>query len=250
MFPRVSAGGDPSTNDAAFQTTHWTVVMAARDRTSGAAEEALASLCQSYWYPLYAFVRRQGTSPEDAQDLTQEFFRSFLERDSLVNVSRAAGRFRSFLLACLKHFLSHERQRARAERRGGGRTAVSLEATTAEARYRMEPPDHSTPEVLFDRRWAWAVLDRTLEDLRLEYTRREQGDLFEDLTGFLPGGKGRASRAELAGRRGVSANAVDVAIHRLRNRFGALLRQRVSQTVAGETEVDEEIRYLMSVLGG
>jgi DNA-directed RNA polymerase specialized sigma24 family protein len=243
-------GGEPISGLGTFHTTHWTVVMAARHQDDGtAAREALASLCSTYWYPLYVFIRRQGSSPHEAEDLTQEFFYRFLERHGLVNVQPAAGKFRSFLLACLKHFLANERERAQAQRRGGGHPLVPLEGGDAETRYLLEPADPVTPEVLFERRWAFAVLGRTLEELRLEYVRGEKAKLFEELQGFLPGGEGRASRAELAAKRGVSAGAIDVAVHRLRQRFGAILREQVAQTVSSEAEVEGEIRYLISVLG-
>jgi RNA polymerase sigma-70 factor (ECF subfamily) len=181
--------------------------------------------------------------------LTQEFFYRFLERDSLAHVNPQAGRFRSFLLACLKHFLANERERACSQRRGGGRPVIPLKGGEAETRYSLEPADNITPEVLFDRQWAFTVLERTLETLRQECGRQNKGVAFEDLEGFLPRGRGSASRVELAAKHGISVNAVDVAIHRVRQRFGALLRQDVARTVCAEGEVDEEIRWLISALG-
>ena len=228
-----------------FHTTHWTMVLSARN---GRGNDALANLCASYWYPIYAFIRRNGSSPHEAEDLTQEFFARILQRDWLANVHPAGGKFRSFLLACVKNFLSNERDKALAQRRGGGRAPIPLEREDAETRYVIEPPDTMTPEVLFERRWVFELLERTLEALRHEYTQTNRLDWFEDLQGFLPSGKGTLSRAEMAQKRGVSPNAIDVAIHRLRQRFGALLRQKVGETVASEAEVDEEIRHLMSVL--
>jgi RNA polymerase sigma-70 factor (ECF subfamily) len=232
-----------------FHTTHWTVVLAARDKHGTAAQEALASLCSTYWYPLYAFIRRQGSNPHEAEDLTQEFFLRFLERHALGSVQPAAGKFRSFLLACLKNFLANERERAQAQRRGGGQPLVPLDSANAETRYSSEPADARTPEVLFERRWAFAVVERTMKDLRCEYSSSEKRELFDDLEGFLPGGQGNASRAELASKRGVSVGAIDVAIHRLRQRFGGLLREQVVKTVSSDAEVEEEIRYLISVIG-
>src|SRR5438045_2141114 len=152
-----------------FHTTHWTVVLAARGRDGPTANQALGILCSIYWYPLYAFIRRQGSSPHDAEDLTQEFFFHFLERHSLGSVQPAAGKFRSFLLTCLKNFLANERERAHAQRRGGGRALVSLDSTDAETRYSLEPADKRTPEAVFERRWAFAVLERTMTELRGEY---------------------------------------------------------------------------------
>lgn len=234
-----------------FTTTHWTVVLQAGEGGSAEAHEALSRLCRTYWPPLYAFIRRQGSSPDDAQDLTQEFFYRFLQRDSLARVNPKAGKFRSFLLACLKHFLANERERACSQRRGGGCPALplGLEGGEAETRYLIEPADNITPEVLFDRRWAFTVLERTLEALRQERGRQDKGVAFEELEGFLPRGSGSVSRVELAAKYGISVNAVDVAIHRVRQRFGALLRQEVARTVCSEGEVDEEIRCLISVLG-
>jgi len=237
-----------ATGDGWFKTTHWTVVLAARQKDGIAAREALASLCSTYWYPLYAFIRRQGSTAQEAEDLTQEFFYRFLARHALDSVQPAAGKFRSFLLVCLKNFLSNERDRARTQRRGGGQAIVSLDATDADTRYSLEPVDKLTPEAVFERRWAFAVLERTLAALRREHLNGDKLQQFEDLEGFLPGGRGVVSKAELAARRGVSVGAIDVAVHRLRQRFGALLREQVAQTVSSEAEVEEEIRYLISVL--
>ena len=210
-----------STGDGWFKTTHWTVVLTAREKDGAAARGALASLCSTYWYPLYAFIRRQGSSPHEAEDLTQEFFFRFLERHSLGSVQPAAGKFRSFLLACLKNFLANERERANAQRRGSGQSLVPLDSADAETRYSLEPADSRTPEAVFERRWALAVLERTMQDLRREYSAGQKRELFGELQGFLPGGQGNVSRAELAAKRGVSVGAIDVAVHRLRQRFGA-----------------------------
>jgi DNA-directed RNA polymerase specialized sigma24 family protein len=248
MFPAPPATGAAPSTTMGFHTTHWTVVLAARGEGGVAAREALANVCATYWHPLYAFIRRQGAAPQEAEDLTQEFFCRFLERNALASVQPAAGKFRSFLLACLKNFLANERERAHAQRRGGGCVLLPLDSGDAETRYLQEPADHRTPEVVFERRWAFAVLERTFGALRREYATSGKGDLFEELQGFLPGGQGSVSRAELATKRGVSPGAIDVAIHRLRQHFGALLREQVAQTVSSEAEVEEEIRHLISVL--
>jgi RNA polymerase sigma-70 factor (ECF subfamily) len=232
-----------------FQTTHWSEVLAARERDGTAGKEALSNLCSTYWYPLYAFIRREGFDQHEAEDLTQDFFARLLGRDFLANVSPAGGKFRSFLLASLRNFLVNERERASAKRRGGGQCILSLDAGEGETRFMLEPPDHSTPEVLFEKQWALTLLQQTAKALQAEYAAKNKADVFEDLKGFLPTGEQGESRAELAARRGISAGAVDVAIHRLRQRFGALLREQVAQTVSSEDEVDEEIDYLMSVLG-
>ena len=231
-----------------FHTTHWTVVLAARDKSGCGASEALATLCSTYWYPLYAFIRRRDSSPHEAEALTQEFFLRFLDSHALEKVQPGAGKFRSFLLVCLKNFLANERERARAQRRGGGYSFLHLDAGEAETRYSLEPADNLTPDAVFQRRWAFAVLERTIRELGHEYEREEKQLLFEELQGFLPGGQGSVSRAELAAKRGVTAGAIDVAVHRLRQRFGILLREQVAQTVSSIDEVEEEIRYLISVL--
>lgn len=225
------------------------MVLAAREQDGSSAHEALAKLCSAYWYPLYAFVRRQGLGPHDAEDLTQEFFCRFLEKNSLRNVQPAGGKFRSFLLVCLKHFLANERERAQAQRRGGGQPPIPLDGGEAETRYMLEPAHNVTAEVIFEKHWAFTVLEHAMQSLEQEYAAKDKSDVFEELKGFLPGGQGSSSRAELAAKRGMSAGAVDVAIHRLRQRFGALLREQVAQTVSSPGEVDEEIRYLISVLG-
>ena len=250
MFPANPGGDDTPITSRGFHTTHWTIVLAAREKDGTVAREALASLCSTYWYPLYAFIRRQGSSPHQAEDLTQEFFFRFLERHSLGSVQPDGGKFRSFLLACLKNFLSNERERARAQRRGGGQSLVPLSGSDAETRYSLEPADQRAPEAVFDRRWAFAVLERTMTELRHEYATAGKSELFEAFQSFLPGGRGDTSRADLAAKRGVSPGAIDVAVHRLRQRFGALLREQVAQTVSSEAEVEEEIRYLISVIVG
>ncbi len=238
---------DSPTVAAGFHTTHWTVVLSARDGKA-CATEALSQLCSSYWFPIYAFVRRNGSTPHEAEDLTQEFFHRILQRDWLANVHPAGGKFRSFLLVCVKNFLSNERDKVLAQRRGGGCSVIPLEREGAETRYILEPPDPLTPEVLFERQWVFELLEQTIQALRKEYAETNRLDWFDELEGFLPCGKEVKSRAELAQIRAVSANAIDVAIHRLRQRFGALLRQKVAETVSSDSEVDEEIRHLMSVL--
>jgi RNA polymerase sigma factor (sigma-70 family) len=243
-------GGETPKTAAGFCTTHWTLVLTAAHGDPGtAAREALARLCSVYWYPLYAFCRRQGRQPHDAEDLTQEFFARLLEKNGLASVSPEHGRFRSFLLASLKNFLANEWHRARAQRRGSGRAVISLDATEAETRYALEPADGLTPEMVFERRWAFGLLERTISVLRREYATEEKGDLFAQLEGFLPGGRGSVSRVEVAAKRQVSVGAIDVAVHRLRQRFGALLREQVAETVSSPEEVQEEIRHLITVLG-
>ena len=203
---------DPSSaGGGRFMTTHWSLVLAAADADDARGREALAKLCQVYWYPLYAFVRRQGHGPHDAQDLTQEFFTRLLEKDYLGDVDRAKGKFRSFLLAALKHFLSKEWARAKTLKRGGGQTLVPLDALLAEDRYRREPEDNATPERLFERRWALTLLDQVLTRLSEEYDMTGKRAMFEQLQGCLTGDSDLLPYAELAARLGMTEGAVKVA---------------------------------------
>ena len=249
MPPAPDMGDELPAGQAAFHTTHWSAIFTARDQDGTAARDALAGLCSTYWYPLYAFVRRRGYSPHDAEDLTQEFFRDFLQKNALLSASPARGKFRSFLLTCLKNFLANERHRAQTQRRGGGQPMISLDGNEAEMRWSLEPANQLTPEALFEKRWALTVLETTMKTLEAEYAAKGKTAVFEDLRGFLPGGQGIQSRIEFAAKRGLSAGAVDVAVHRLRQRFGVLLREQVARTVSGPEEVEEEIRHLISALG-
>lgn len=215
-----------------FATTRWSVVVSARSSGTPEAGKALASLCEDYWFPLYAFVRRAGYSADDSQDLTQEFFARLLARQSLTNVDRERGKFRSFLLAALKHFLADEWDRAHARKRGGTQTVISLDSLDAEARYRLEPASELTPERLFEKQWALSLLEHVLARLRSELAAQGKSLLFDalkdTLSGVLP-----ASYAVLGARLGMSEGAVKVAAHRLRRRYRALLEEEISQTVAG-----------------
>lgn len=232
-----------------FMTTRWSVVLAAGARNSPRSEEALAALCQAYWYPLYVYVRRRGHSADEALDLTQEFFARLLEKHYLRQADVERGRFRSFLLAAFKHFLANERDRASAQKRGDGLPALPLEVETAEGRYRREPADHETPERVFERRWALTMLDRVLAALRNEYHASGRAELFERLEDLLTAGKSEEPYSRLGATLGMSEGAVKVAVHRLRRRFGDLLREEIAQTVPSVDEVDDEIRYLFRVLG-
>jgi RNA polymerase sigma-70 factor (ECF subfamily) len=230
-----------------FATTRWSVVLEAGRGSSPASREALAKLCETYWYPLYGYVRRWGHDADSAQDLTQEFFTRLLEKDYLRDVTPTRGRFRSFLLAALKHFLSNERDRANAAKRGGGHAPLPLEFETAEGHFRLEPADHLTPEIAFERQWALTVLDRTLRKLGSEHERGGKGALFARLKGTLTGEQS-GSYAQLAAELQMTEGAVKVAVHRLRRRFGELLREEIAETVADPGDVDDEIRYLFAVL--
>jgi RNA polymerase sigma-70 factor (ECF subfamily) len=231
-----------------FATTHWSLVLAARDRAEPGADNALAALCSLYWYPLYAYVRRRGHGADDAHDLTQEFFARLLAKDFLAGVDRGKGTFRSFLLAACTHFLANERDSARAKKRGGGRPVLSLDAADAESRYRAEAAGGLTPEQLFERRWALALLGEVMVRLRADYEAKGKGRLFDRLRGFLVGEKGAGYRGA-ADELGLSEGAVKVAVHRLRGRYRELLREEIGRTVATPEEIEEEIRGLFAALG-
>ena len=230
-----------------FRTTHWTNVLAAGDG-SPAASAALEELCRTYWYPLYAFIRRQGHSAEDAQDLTQGFFGSLLERQSLQEVHPGKGKFRSFLLASLDHFLANDWRRHQAQRRGGGRALFSLDGADAEERYRFEPTDSRNPETIFERRWAITLLEHTLCQLGQECSAADRADLFLELKGMLSGGDHEERYSEIASRLGMREGAVKKAAQRLRDRYRELLREAVAETVTDPAEVDDELRYLFRAL--
>lgn len=231
-----------------FAATRWSIVLAAGDRRdSGAARRALGELIQTYWFPLYAYLRRQGSTPTDAEDLVQGFFLRLLEKEDLAAVDRAKGKFRSYLLASLQHFAANERRKARALKRGGNVHLLSLDAQAAEARYIAEPADEMTPQRLFERRWALAVLEQVLASLRREYAGRGQSEVFAALEHVLVGG-GKADYASLAGQLGMSEGAIKVAAHRLRRRYRAILREEIAQTVDDPAKVDEEISQLRASL--
>ncbi len=234
----------------AFPPTHWSVVLQAAQTGSPHADQALARLCQAYWYPLYAFARRQGCSPLDAEDLTQGFFLHLIEKNTLAVADRARGRFRTFLLSSMKHFLINEWQRGQALKRGGAHVVVSLDADTAETRYAAEPTGGVSPENLYDRNWAWTVLDRVLGRLRTEEETGGKGNLFHRLKPALMGERLGSSYAEVAAEFNLTETALRMAVHRLRRRFRKLLREEIAPTVAGPKEVDEEIRHLFAALGG
>jgi RNA polymerase sigma factor (sigma-70 family) len=235
---------------ACFATTHWSVVLAAGDSCSANAPMALEELCAAYWEPLYAYVRRQGFGPQDAQDLTQEFFAWLLQNKRLRVADPERGRFRSFLLVRLKHFLSDERKKLRAQKRGGGQPILSLDAERAEQRCSLDPATELTAERIFDQRWALTVIERTVARLRDEYVAVGRPDLFDELKHFQPGDEAKTSYAETATRLAVSESAVKSAIYRLRKRHRDLLREEIARTVATPAEVDEEIRYLIAVMSG
>ena len=226
------------------------MVVAAGRRSSPASKAALADLCQRYWYPLYVYVRRRVADVDEARDLTQDFFARLLEKNTLALADPERGRFRSFLLTALKHFLINEWEKARAQKRGGGRKALAIDFEAKESQFTREPAHTWTPERLYERHWALTLLDQVLAQLRQEFQAAGKGKLFEQLKGFLVGDSATATHADAAGKLGMSEGAVKVAAHRLRKRYRELLRQEVAQTVADDNEVEDEIRALFRSLEG
>jgi len=233
-----------------FATTRWSEVLAAGKGDSRQGHEALAHLCETYWYPLYAFVRRRGLSPEDAQDSTQEFFSRLLAGNWVSDADRAKGRFRTFLLTALSRFLANEWDRARAQKRGGGQAPLSLDTELAEQRYRIEPVEGATAERIFERRWALTLLDRTMTRLREEFGSAGKAEEFNRLKVCLTAERGEISYAEIAKALGTTEGAARVAVHRLRKRFREIFREEIAHTVSRAEEIEEEVRYLMGVLAG
>lgn len=230
-----------------FATTRWSVVLAARRETSPEAAAALETLCRSYWYPLYAYVRRSGHAPHDAQDLTQEFFARLLAGEWLRSAAQERGRFRTFLLVALQRFLAKEWHRATARKRGGGVAPLALDAADAEQRYAGEPV--LAPDEVFERRWAMTLLEQALERLCAEFAAAGKEREFELLQDWLTAGRGEIPYAELAVRLDASEGASRVAVHRMRKRFREIFRENIAQTVAEPGAVDDEIRHLAAVLG-
>jgi RNA polymerase sigma-70 factor (ECF subfamily) len=247
------AGSDPSefpVPGAArqFASTRWSLVAAAGQRDSPESEAALASLCRLYWYPLYAYARRHLSRVEDAQDLTQEFFARLLEKEYLRQADRRRGRFRSFLLTAFKHFLAKEQERANAQKRGGGRKPLPLDFQTGEQRYQHEPSHEATAETLYERGWALTLLEQALARLREEQAASGKERLFESLRGTLTGADSPRPYAELAAELGLSEEAIKVTVHRLRRRYGELLRAEIAQTVTTAEEVEDELRDLFAAV--
>lgn len=232
-----------------FATTRWSVVVAAGQSPSADAHQSLAALCEAYWYPLYAFVRRSGYSVEDAQDLTQAFFVELLEKGRLRAADPRRGKFRTFLLAAMKNFLANQWRAASAQKRGGAKGPLSLDFDDVERRYSREPGHNLTAEKIYDRRWAMALLEGVLGTLAREQAAAGKGDLFEGLKGFLGGDKNRVPYREIADRLAVTEGAVKVAVHRLRRRYRELLRSAIANTVSSPDEVEDELRALFAVVG-
>lgn len=234
-----------------FPTTQWSVILSARLAGGGQSREALAQLCQAYWPPLYTYLRKTGHPRDQAEDHVQGFFAKFLEKNFLENLDPAAGRFRSYLLGALKHYLSHERDRATARKRGGASKPLPLELDTEkeERQYIVEPATDVTPEKLYERRWALALLDQVLARLQADYEQAGKGKLYSVLIAFLPGARASLSTGEAAHRLEISVDAVRVAIFRLRRRYRECLYQTIAPTVSTPADVKDEIRHLLEVLG-
>jgi RNA polymerase sigma factor (sigma-70 family) len=232
-----------------FDTTRWSLVLAAAGRATPQAGEALAALCAAYWYPLYAFIRRRGHDPDSAADLTQEFFARLIEKQYLRSVDPSRGRFRAFLLAACKHFLANERDRQAARKRGGGRCPVSIDCRDAEGRYLAEPAHDLTPERLFERRWALTLLEQSLALLDRECHQAGKGALYERLKFLLTASEGTASYADVGEALGMTESAVKKAAQRLRRRYREILRERIAGTVDDPGHVDDELRSLFAILG-
>lgn len=224
------------------------VLAAGADATSTGAREALTALCESYWYPLYAFLRSRGHPAQDAEDLTQAFFAQLLEKRTLRHADRGRGRFRSFLLTSLTNFAANERDKQAAQKRGGGVPAISLEFENAEGRFQLEPATDETPEKIFDKRWAITLLDRVFARLTAEMTETGKESQFERLKTYLIGDQPQLSYAENASILGVSEGAIRVAVHRLRRRFRDLIRDEIAQTVSSPEEIEDELHHLWNAV--
>jgi len=245
-----AAEGQPSgsAQPGRFATTHWSLVLCAGRGGPRQASSALATLCENYWLPLYAFVRREGYASHDAQDLTQEFFARLLEKNYLAVADRRRGRFRSFLLAAMKHFLANQRRRTRAQKRGGRQSVLSWDFQAAENQYNLAAAENLTPERLYEKRWALSLLDLVLRRLREEYGAAGKSRLFDRLKQFLSGEEALQSYGQVAAELEMTEGAVKVAVHRLRRRYRELLREEIAQTVATPEEFEDELRHLFTAL--
>ncbi len=248
MSTGESADFDPE-GRAQFQTTHWSIVLAASHRSSVSSREALSDLGRKYWYPLYAYAHRRADTVQLAQDLTQEFFARLLEKNDLVSADPERGRFRAFLLGSFKHFLANEWDKARAQKRGGGHRQIPWNFDTDKFSHCLEQAEEMTPDRLYERQWALTLLDQTLSRLRDEFVEEGKEAHFEQLKVFITGDRPTSTHAQVARELGMTEGAVKVAAHRLRRRYRNLLQAEVAQTVAAPEEVDDEIRSLFTILG-
>ncbi len=247
----LEEGPSPARSRAeCFATTHWSVVLAAKNGDSTLATEALEKLCQTYWPPLYAFIRREGYDNTEAKDLTQEFFLKLIERDYLKHLRHQRGKFRSFMLTLLKHFLLEQRGKAMAQKRGGGKMSISLEQMAEQGVYLDEPVDRFSPDQVFELRWAQTVFQVALNRLRTEYVETGRGAFFELLKDFQPRETGAPSYAEIGATFGMTEAAVKSAVQRMRQRHREILREEIAHTVMTPEEVEDEIRHLRETLSG
>jgi RNA polymerase sigma-70 factor (ECF subfamily) len=243
----TATGASEQHGGAAFVTTHWSMVLEAQGE-SAAAQEALEKLCRTYWRPVFAFVRRQGLAPTEAEDITQGFFAELLERRSLSAVRKEKGRLRSFLLGGVKYFVANEARRATAIKRGKGQRLVPLDEFRGDDRMEIEPADTLTAEMIYERGWALTVLERVLSRLKDEYHSAGKAALFDSLKELLPDEPGSPSQAEIAARLDMNENAVRQAFHRFRQRYQSLLREEIANTVATPGDIEDELRHLIAVL--
>jgi RNA polymerase sigma-70 factor (ECF subfamily) len=247
MSEELSSHETQEAGARAFRTTHWSVVLAAGEEGSEQAVAALSRLCQTYWFPVYAFIRKRGHSPEQAQDITQEFFAGFLEKNYVARARRDRGRFRVFLMCSVDNFLHNQHDRAQAQKRGGGQTHLSLDYDDAEERYQIEPVEKGDPATIFEQQWVATLLETILNRLREEFGAGARAGLFEDLQSHLWGDTESIPYAQLAQKSGLTEGNVKTIARRFRERYRALLREEIAQTVAKPGEVDDEIRYLMRI---
>lgn len=248
-MPTEGSGSEAPAHGGVFATTHWSVVLAAGQQDTALSSAALAQLCRTYWYPLYAYVRRRGYNPEDAQDLTQEFFTRLLAKQWLGMADRARGRFRSFLLAALNHFLANEWDRAHTAKRGGNQSHLPWDTVAAERLYTQETSRDLNAEQIYERNWALRFLEHVRTRLRAEYTCRGKAELFDLLERFLPGEECSLSYADAAAHLGIPEGTFKSDVHRFKQRYGELLREEIAHTVTRPEEVDDELQHLIAVLG-
>ena len=244
---RRAIGRSTQTGAVAFATTNWSAVITAQGKSTE-ADAALEKLCRTYWRPVYSFIRRQGAGPEEAEDLTQGFFALLLERRDLDAVRREKGRLRSYLLTSVKHFLASEQRRAMAVKRGKGQRVVALEGLSAAERTQIEPADSLSADRLYERRWAFSLMEQVMQRLKDEYRTAGNAELFDCLKQLLPDEPGAPSRAEIAANLGMTENAVRQALYRFRHRYQVLLREEISHTVAIASDIEDELRHLIAVL--
>ena len=250
-MPLSEAGpvADPGVGDRWFATTHWSTILSAKEAGSTEAAASLEALCRTYWPALYAYIRREGHDPHDAQDLTQAFFAHLLQRDFLENVRPHKGKFRSFLLAALKHFLCDQWDKARAAKRGGGQTLLSLDACDAEELYQLQAHTEQAPDHVFQQRWALTVLANALARLKDEFVAAGKADEFEQLKTFLSTPTRDGDYDAVAAARGTAVDLIRVKVHRLRQRYGQLIREEIAQTVASPADLEEELQQLFDAVG-